>query len=66
MVARKQEEEERQFDTVKSDAAEPVKKNFQQVMQGEELVLLCSLLRSNPEFECTATLKAAQLEEDCQ
>ena len=48
MVARKQEEEERQFDTVKSDAAEPVKKNFQQVMQGEELVDLCSLLRSNP------------------
>ena len=66
MVARKQEEEERQFDTAEADAALKGKQTFQQVMQGEELVLLCSLLRSNPEFECTATLKAAQLEEDCQ
>jgi len=48
MVARKQEEEERQFDTAKIDAAEPVKQTFLKVMQGEELVDLCSLLRSNP------------------
>jgi len=66
MVARKQEEEERQFDTAEADAALKGKQTFQQVMQGEELVLLCSLLRSDPEFDCTEKMSAALLEEDCQ